>query len=416
MALLSNEPIARGISEAALAASIERSGEGSIPVRARYEALARFAALPASEFARPGRSWKHDLAKLDFSALVPFDPQGHAAHNGIAPALPPAGVTVEPFSRARADHRAAFEAAFGRALDAGDDKFASLAVAFQNQGTFVDLAAGVQLDVPIVLSYEARGDAACFPYTLVHVGVGARATVLERLEGGPAGAFYCGLTEIVVEERGRLAYAVVQRTGSQARTIFTRRASLAADATLELAVAELGGEHAVSRIRVAENAAGSSAALTALFFSDGRQHVDLATEIVHVMGNTQSQTHVRSAGTDHGQGRYFGNIKILASAHGADALLRDNALLLSPDAHIDSVPALEIAANDVKAFHGATVGAISEDELFYAQSRGITRADAERMIALGFFEPAVVRFPGEGLRDELRASLAAKLSQRIAPA
>jgi Fe-S cluster assembly protein SufD len=83
--------------------------------------------------------------------------------------------------------------------------------------------------------------------------------------------------------------------------------------------------------------------------------------------------------------------------------------LLSDGAHVDSVPALEIAANDVKAFHGATVGAISEEEIFYAQSRGIAREEAERMIALGFFEPAVARFPGEALRDELRAALAAKL-------
>ena len=79
-----------------------------------------------------------------------------------------------------------------------------------------------------------------------------------------------------------------------------------------------------------------------------------------------------------------------------------------PRAHT-SIPALEIAANDVKAYHGATVGAISEDELFYAQSRGIPRNDAERMIALGFFEPAVARFPGEALREGIRTTLAAKL-------
>ena len=126
-------------------------------------------------------------------------------------------------------------------------------------------------------------------------------------------------------------------------------------------------------------------------------------------GNTTSQTIVRSAGTGRGQGRYFGNIKILANAHGAEASLRDDVLLLSEGAHIDSVPALEIAANDVKAFHGATVGAISEEELFYAQSRGIARADAERMIALGFFESAVARFPLEGLRDEIRAALERKI-------
>jgi Fe-S cluster assembly protein SufD len=88
--------------------------------------------------------------------------------------------------------------------------------------------------------------------------------------------------------------------------------------------------------------------------------------------------------------------------------LRDDALLISQKAHIDSVPALEIASNDVKAFHGATVGSIDEEELFYAQSRGIERHAAERMIALGFFEPAVSVFPIETVRDFLRTRLAEK--------
>jgi Fe-S cluster assembly protein SufD len=127
------------------------------------------------------------------------------------------------------------------------------------------------------------------------------------------------------------------------------------------------------------------------------------------VGQTTSNTVVRSAATDHGQGRFFGNIAIRKEAHGSDASLRDDALLLSKFAHIDSVPALEIAANDVKAFHGATVGSVDDEQLFYARSRGIGRADALRMIALGFFEPVVSRFPGERLRDEIRTALDSKI-------
>jgi Fe-S cluster assembly protein SufD len=179
---------------------------------------------------------------------------------------------------------------------------------------------------------------------------------------------------------------------------------------LNLAVAELGGEHAVERSRIAASEPGSSAEVTAFFFANGDQHVDIASEVIHAAPSTRSQTVVRSAGTDRGQGRYYGNIKILPQAHGTDASLRDDALLLSEKAHVDSVPALEIAANDVKAFHGATVGAISAEEIFYAQTRGLSRAEAERMIALGFFEPAIARFPTEALRAELRGALEAKFS------
>ena len=107
--------------------------------------------------------------------------------------------------------------------------------------------------------------------------------------------------------------------------------------------------------------------------------------------------------------KYVGNIVIRAKAHGSDASLRDDALLLSKHAHIDSIPALEIAANDVKAFHGATVGSLDEDALFYAGTRGIARNEALRLITLGFFEPAIAHFPSEALRDEVRTALDRKL-------
>jgi len=407
----SPEVAVRGVSKVSLDALLGHYGAGSIDAQARYDALARFQELPVRVGVRGGRSWRHDLTKLDLSALVPF-PLRSAAEvelETLSPQARRAGVTIERFSVARERHREQFRRAFGHAVDTRDDTFASLALAFQNHGAFVDVPAGVAVEEPLLVGYDAR-DEALFPYTLVALGAGARATVIERLATAGEAPFICGITEIVVGERARLAYAVDQRCGDGARVIMTRRATLGADASLEMALAELGGMHTVSRFRATEPARGARSSVVALFFSSGEQHVDLETETVHAAGATTSETIVRSAGNGRGQGRYLGNIKILADAHGAEASLRDDALLLSPGAHIDSVPALEIAANDVKAFHGATVGAISDDVLFYAESRGIARSDAERMIALGFFEPAISRFPTDDLRDEVRVVLAAKVA------
>jgi Fe-S cluster assembly protein SufD len=403
---------ARGVGKASLDALLALAGPGSIPAGARYDALARFEELPVRTSVRGGRGWKRDLAKLDLTDAVPFEPgDAELDLEPLAPAARKAGVTIERFSLARERHAKAFERAFGRAIDTRDEKFASLALAFQNHGVFIDVPDGVTVDDPIVIGYEARA-AALFPYTLVALGVGARATVVERLAAEPAAPLLCGIVELVLAERAHLVYAVDQRVTGATPVVMTRRAALANDAELDVAFAELGSGHAVSRFRAVEHGAGSRVGTTVFFFSDGDQHVDVETETVHAAADTTSETVVRTAGIGRGQGRYFGNIKILANAHGADAALRDDALLLSPGAHVDSIPALEIAANDVKAFHGATVGAISDEELFYAQSRGIARADAERMIALGFFEPAVARFPTEALRDELRAAL----ENKIAPA
>jgi Fe-S cluster assembly protein SufD len=400
----------RGVGRDALAALIAAHGEGSIPSAARYDALARYEELPVKSPSRPGRGWKHDLNKIDLSELEPFE-RRDVAELDVETLLPAArrhGVVIEHFSHARARHRDAFERAFGKALDSRDDKFASLALAFQNHGVFIDVPAGVTLDEALVVGYEARA-AGLFPYTLVSIGEDSRVAIVERLSGALGAPFVCGVTELVVGRNAQLNYAVDQRLPAATRAIFTRRARLGAGASLDLAFAELGGLLSVSRARVEAAEEGSHANIAAVFFANEDQHVDLETEAIHAAGHTASETVVRSAGTGRGQGRFLGNIRILAHAHGTEASLKDDALLLSPGAHIDSIPALEIAANDVKAFHGATVGAISEDELFYAQSRGIPRTEAEQMIALGFFEPALTRFPSDTLRAEIRGVLAAKL-------
>jgi Fe-S cluster assembly protein SufD len=403
-----------GVAKNALDAFLAHHGEGSISAAARYDALARFEELPVRSAIRGGRTWKHDLTKLDLSSIVPFEgrPNAELDLETLSPAARAKGVTIERFSVARERHRAMFETAFGSAVDTRDDKFASLALAFANHGVFIDVPAGVAIDEPLLIGYEAR-ECALFPYTLVALGAGSRATVIERLAGVANAPLVCGIAEFVLAERAHLTYSVDQRLAPQTRAILTRRAVLGDDAQLDISFAELGGKHIVSRFRSAEIGRGSRTGVVALFFSDGDQHIDIETETIHAAADTRSETIVRSAGTDRGQGRYLGNIKILADAHGADASLRDDALLLSEKAHIDSVPALEIAANDVKAFHGATVGAISEEEIFYAESRGIARADAERMIALGFFEPAVSRFPQSELRDEIRTALENKIASKV---
>ncbi len=403
-----------GVGKSSLDALVGHFGEGAVSSQRRYDALARFEELPVRESIRGGRSWKRDLAKLDLSSVPTFE-TGNVELDleALLPAARRSGVTVERLSLARERHKDAFERAFGKAVDTRDDKFASLALAFQNHGVFVDVPAGVSVDEPIVIGYEAR-DAALFPYTLVSVGDGARVVIVERFAGSATAPFVCAIAELVIGADANVTFAVDQRLGERTKIIATRRAVLGARARLDLAAAELGSDHAVTKMRAVEAEPGASASVTAFFFSSGSQHIDVETETIHAGENTSSDTVVRTAGIGNGQGRYLGNIKILPTGHGTDASLRDDALLLSSGAHVDSVPALEIAANDVKAFHGATVGAISEEEIFYAQSRGIAREEAERMIALGFFEPAVARFPGEALREELRDALAAKLNRGIA--
>lgn len=360
-----------------------------LPLEERSAALQRYRDLPSGR-ERPGRYWRIDLDAIPVDDL-PFDDNAGSVRidcddDRVRIGAVPSGFGTTP---------------------ARTSKFGALAAAFANQYAFIEIPAGVEIAEPILVTYRAPERSTLFPYTCVHAGRGARATIIERIEGG-GGSFVCGITEAIVDEGGELVIASVQNLPDDVRFFSSRAALPGKDATITWATADVGASLAVVQIDIDLLATGADAQITSLFFPRGTQHVDVRSTVDHHAGEATSFTMVKSAATGRGQARYVGNIRIAAHAQGSDAALRDDALLLSPTAHIDSVPALEIAANDVKAFHGATVGALDQETLFYMTTRGIERADAERMVTLGFFEPAIDRFPAQ-LRDELRAALAAKI-------
>jgi Fe-S cluster assembly protein SufD len=286
---------------------------------------------------------------------------------------------------------------------------AAALISASSDRTLVEIPEGAQLEEPILRDFDLN-DASIAPTTRVVVGAGARATIVERLHGGVAGQVVALTCEVVVGSRAHVSYTVVQTANTGVKIEAHRRSDVDTDGEIAWNVALLGGAAAVDAVVSHHNATGASTEIAALFFPVARENVQLTTEVRHDTPSTRSQTIVRSIAAGHGRGRYFGNIRIAAHAHGSEASLRDDTLLIGKDAKIDAIPALEIAANDVKAFHGATVGAIDDEHIFYLMSRGIERGAAEKLIALGFFEPALSRFPGEALRDELRTILEAKLA------
>jgi Fe-S cluster assembly protein SufD len=429
--------------EEALELLAEAGLEDAADAQLRREALELYATLP-SPGARPRRGWRYDYGKLNYDDLVWTTgrrrPQTRseaavAVAEGDLPALATenAGglfhlgatliepgesatrderVIVLPLADARLQYPDLIAEHLGSIVDWRSDRFSALAAAFENCGAFVYVPDGVVVEAPIQLVFAnppAR-DEAVFPHILVVLGAGAQATVIERHIGG-GDPFVCGLVEVQAGERARLDYVTVQQTGEGARVFFRRAARCTRESLVRWNLAELGSALARTVLNAHLGAEGARCETAALFFTTGFAHVDLTTATDHAVGPTFSDTAVRSAANDRGQGRYVGDIVIRPRAHGSDASLRDDALLLSAHAHIDTVPALEIAANDVKAFHGATVGSLDEDALFYVLSRGIPKNEALRMITLGFFEPVITRFPGEALRDEIRTALDAKIDE-----
>jgi len=368
----------------------------------RRVALDRFFALRSGR-EKPGRFWRIDFETLSPSAAaIDAGASEYLAENADS------SVIVCDLATASREHPQLLARALGKTR-AAQTKFGALAAAFADGGTFVYIPADRASDEPIVIRYAAGAQAAIFPWTIVLAERGSRATIVERVTA-QAGAFICGATEIVTGDHADVTYATLQNLDDSARAIFSRAAAPGRDARVALSTAFLGGALSADELVVAIEHPGSETTISGIFFPTGTQHVDVISTVEHAAGEAASDTLVKSAARDRGQVRYLGNIRIAPHAQGSDARLRDDALLLSPTAHVDSVPALEIGANDVKAYHGATVGALDAEQIFYLQSRGIEAGAAERMIALGFFEPAVERFPTASLRDEIRAALAAKLA------
>lgn len=381
--------------------ALARLDAGVMPVERRRALLTRSFELRSGRD-KPNRFWKIDLDALDYSAL-----RVESAAKPVISAPQARGLVACDLATAAREHAELFSRAFGSALDPFQSKFAAFSAALCNTGAFVYVPADVAVADAIVISYEAGG--ALFPYTLVVLEHGAQCTVVERVRGAK-NSFVGGIAEIVAAENACVTYAAVQELPQDASVLFARTAKPGKDATVVWSVAELGAALSVSSIDVIVDQPGADAQINAFFFPRGEQHVDMISTVDHHVGDSGSNTLVKSAATGRGQARFLGNIRIAPHAQGTESALRDDTLLLSKHSHIDSVPALEIAANEVKAFHGATVGALDEEQIFYMTTRGIGREDAERMIALGFFEPAIERFPGHALREELRAALQAKVT------
>ncbi|MGA8327599.1 MAG: Fe-S cluster assembly protein SufD [Candidatus Cybelea sp.] len=377
-------------------------GDAPLSLDERRRLLERFFTLPSLR-EKPGHFWR-----VDFDSIMPDAGAIDASATISSARSEDPAVLVCDLATAAREYPALLARAFGT-TDVASTKFGALAKAFAGHGIFAYVPADHACDQPVVIHHRAPRDATVFPWVVVLVDRGAHITIVERLSAD-SGALVCGATEVVTEEHSDVTYAILQQADDTARIITSRAARPGRDAQIAWAAAELGGELAAGNLSVSIEAPGAAARVTALFFPRGAQHVDLVSTVEHRAGEASSETLVKSAARERGQARFLGNIRIAPHAQGSDARLRDDALLLSPTAHVDSVPALEIGANDVKAYHGATVGAIDAEQIFYMESRGIERTAAERMIALGFFEPAIEHFPSARLRDEIRAALAEKLA------
>ena len=296
-------------------------------------------------------------------------------------------------------------------VKANDGYFAALHGAFWQGGTFVYVPRGVNVALPLRAAMWNKNRSASFPHTLIVLEEGAHAVFIDEYASATTdrSGFHNGAVEIVVGDGAQLDYINWQDLGRSVYNFTHERAHIKRDATLHWILAGLGTKLTKSFVDVELIGQGATALMSGVYFADQKQHLDYDTEQNHRVPHTRSDLLYKGALKDEARSVWQGNIHVFPGAQRTDAYQASRNLSLSHTARADSIPGLEIEADDVRCTHGAAISQIDKEEVFYLMSRGIPALVTEQMIVNGFFQPVLDRIPMDSVRARLEASFAAKM-------
>jgi len=296
------------------------------------------------------------------------------------------------------------------------DKYTALHAAFWSGGTFLYVPRGAVVELPFIsVLWQEMPQLAVFPHTLLVAEAGSQVTLVSELLSMGCDAcpdtYHGGVTELFLGAGSRVRYVNTQDLGRQVYDLRSQTALLGRDSHLEWLTVTLGGRLSRSSQHTLLRGPGGEALVTGLYLPDGKQHMAMNTLQDHVAGNCLSDLLYQGALLGKARTVYEGTIRAWPGAQKTNAYQSNRNLLLSKKARADSLPQLEIEANDLRCTHGATVSQVDDEQVFYLMSRGIPREDAVRLIVEGFFQPSLDRLPEslQGLRERLTETIAAKL-------
>ena len=367
-------------------------------------------------------SWK----RLDIpSGSVTYNAHPVDEHYDLVISVTPAGIAIEDradvtgngkvvvctLQQAAIKHGTLLEQTLGCAIVPGEQrKFFEFSGAFWNVGFFIHVAKGVELPRGILRRYEMdRPGTALLPRLLVVAERESRFALAERFSSPNGVPTLCvSAREFHLDAAADVKLVSLQDWGDSGVHIGEDWARVKRDAKVDLFSMTLGGK--VSKMTVGCDVCepNASAYLGGVFFANGAQHFDQKTLQFHSAPNTYSNMLYKGAVKDKGYSVYQGIIRALKNCIGVDAYQTNNNLVLDPTARADSLPGLIIDADELACSHGATMGNLDAAQLYYLRSRGISEAEARRMLVLGFFDEVIDRIPFQTLQDRLHQAIADK--------
>ena len=340
------------------------------------------------------------MLDLDVAASATIDESGIAVSEGV-----PDGIRFEPLTD---DHPLL------GSLVRPDDKLRAHNAAVWEHGLLVQVAEGVELEKPLYLRVASNvPDGSLFWRVLVVAEPGSRFTLVQELTSAEDDlvAYVNGVVEVVVHDGAKTEIVNVQRLSRAAWLFASCHARVERDAELDWVEGGFGSSRGKVWIQNDLADRGATSRVTGAYFADGEQHLDYDTYQLHAAPDTTSDFAFKGALRDSAATVWRGMIRVEEGAQKTNAYQENRNLLLSKTAHADSIPGLEIMANDVRCTHGATLGQVDREQLFYLMTRGLSHSEAERLIVRGFFQDVLDRVELLPVRESLAAALEARIPQ-----
>ncbi|MBK8046453.1 MAG: Fe-S cluster assembly protein SufD [Anaerolineales bacterium] len=350
-----------------------------------------------------------ELAEMDSSASMVFE-DGSLRFSQANVDLGQSGIIFTDLESAVREHPELVQQYFmTQAVKPGHNKFTALHAALWDSGALIYVPANVRATLPlqIILNQMSAGVGG-YHHTLLVAERGAEITVVDDLLGAQDG-LQASVVELIIGDSAVVRYMNLQDFDHTAWNFLTGRAVMGRDADLRWIQVSWGSKLTKAYLDVELAGQGGHAELLGIYFPIGNQHIDHQTLQIHRAPHCFSDLLFNGALKDKAQSVYMGIIQVLKGAQKTDAYQRNGNLILDPTARADSIPGLEIQADDVRCTHGATAAQVEEEYVFYLMARGLSRAQAEHMIVQGFFQAVIDRVPVESVQHKLERVIERKI-------
>ncbi|CAN5356374.1 Fe-S cluster assembly protein SufD [soil metagenome] len=399
----------------------------SLPMPARTDQAWRFSKVGVLDLAPYGTA--RPLSEADSreilarstgldetSGRLVFADDQFLERDALSEKLRHAGVIFQPLERAMIEHEDLFRGHFmSHPATLGSAKFAALHEAFVRSGTFLYVPRGVEVELPLETFHWLHSEnAAIFPHTLIVAEDLSKVTLLEHFRSTDRRrpGFACGVSDLIVGAGAKVTYICAQDWSDQTLSIQINATTVARDATALNLHLGLGGKYSRLESLSRLTGEGGHSDMLAVAIGDDAQEFDARTLQDHASPHTNSDLLFKNALSGHARNTFGGLIRVEPHAHFTDAYQKVRNLLLSDDAEANSMPGLEIMADNVKCSHGATSGQIDEDEMFYLLARGIPASVARELLVGGFLNEVLERLPAPVLVAKLEELITQKFARR----